>query len=97
MGILETLRNWIAPEKVAPAPAPAPVVMEAQPITVNPSSPAQLKRHIGRLANLYAAQAKGQDGLDQEIVQRKAAVVAFGHQAPEDEAAARELLARMEA
>lgn len=96
MGFFDFFRKK-SEEPAQVAPTPAPVVMEAQPISVNPSSPAQLKRHVGRLANLYAAQAKGQDGLEQEIVQRKAAVIAFGHSAPEDEAAARELLARMEA
>lgn len=80
-------------------PAPVePMTLQAQPITVNPSNPAQLKRHVGRLANLYNAQAREPDRTDvaAEIVQRKAAIVAFGHVAPETEEEARALLARME-
>lgn len=79
-------------------PAPVePMTLQAHPISVNPSSPAQLKRHVGRLANLYNAQAREPSRTDvaAEIVQRQAAIVAFGHVAPEGEEEARALLARM--
>lgn len=78
--------------------AAEPMTLQAHPISVNPSNPAQLKRHVGRLANLYSALARepGRVDVAAEIVQRKAAIAAFGHSAPDTEENARVLLARLE-
>jgi hypothetical protein len=78
--------------------AQQPLTLQPQPIEINPTNPAQLKRHIGRLANLYAALARDRSRADVagEITQRRAAIVAFGHAAPDNEDEARALLAKME-
>lgn len=79
-------------------PATEQITMQAQPIEINPSNPAQLKRHAGRLANLYSALERDRTRADvaTEITQRRAAIVAFGHVAPNNEEEARALLARLE-
>lgn len=77
--------------------ADEPNQLQPQPLSINPSSPAQLKRHIGRLATLYAAQARDPDRQDvrQEIAQRCQAIRAFGHASPQSEGEARDLLQRL--
>lgn len=75
-----------------------PMALQAQAIEINPSNPAQLLRHVGRLVNLYSALDRDRTRIDvaTEISQRKAAITAFGHVAPETEEEARALLARLE-
>lgn len=72
--------------------------LQPQQIAINPSNPAQLKRHVGRLATLYAAQARDpfREDVELEIEQRRQAIRAFGHASPQSEAEARDLLQRME-
>lgn len=71
--------------------------LQPQPLEVNPSSPVQLKRHVGRLVTLYMAQDRDPHRIDvgQEIEQRKLAIKQFGHSAPQNENEARELQQRM--
>ena len=70
---------------------------EALPLQVNSGSADQLARHAGRLARLYAAQAKNSSRADlrEEIRRRKEAIAAHGHPAPTNEAEAAALLAKV--
>lgn len=70
---------------------------KALPIQVNPGSAAALARHVGRLANLYAATRRDPKRADvkEEIEQRKRAIAGYGHTAPTNEAEARALLEKV--
>ena len=71
--------------------------LQPKPLEVNPSNPAQLKRHVGRLVTLYMAIERDPYRADvlAEISQRQQAIRQFGHDAPSTLDEARALQSRM--